>query len=160
MKHLEQTLATYMYSHCNICDISIYFCNIHTKHLQHTSETYEILKTYAFSKSWSTDGWSTAHRDPAVRSRWRMAAADGCATLSEWLHCPSERHLQWRRQWWSDRYGITRRGTSGCAAVREHATAVQARRSTPWRCWRSDTVALQHARMVWVQQRGHAARRS
>jgi hypothetical protein len=25
----------------------IYFCNIHMKHLQHTSETSEILETYA-----------------------------------------------------------------------------------------------------------------
>jgi hypothetical protein len=29
MKHLEQIVATYVYSHCNIC-------NIYMKHLQHT----------------------------------------------------------------------------------------------------------------------------
>ena len=46
MKHLKQTLATYMYSHCNICNIPIYFCNIQMKHLQHTSETYERIETY------------------------------------------------------------------------------------------------------------------
>jgi hypothetical protein len=44
MQHLEQTLATYMHSHCNICNIPIYFCNIHMKHLQHA---YETLETYA-----------------------------------------------------------------------------------------------------------------
>jgi hypothetical protein len=27
-KHLEHTLKTYMYSHYNICNIPIYFCNI------------------------------------------------------------------------------------------------------------------------------------
>jgi hypothetical protein len=37
IKHLKQTLA-YMYSHCNICNIPIYFYNIYTKHLQHISE--------------------------------------------------------------------------------------------------------------------------
>jgi hypothetical protein len=47
IKHLEQTLTTYVYSHCNICNIPIYFCNIHIKQLQHTSETSETFKTYA-----------------------------------------------------------------------------------------------------------------
>jgi hypothetical protein len=47
MKHLEQTLASYVYSHCIICNIPIYFCNIHMKHLQHTFEISETLQTYA-----------------------------------------------------------------------------------------------------------------
>ena len=41
MKHMEKALATYVYSHSSICNIPIYFCNIHMKHLQHTSETFE-----------------------------------------------------------------------------------------------------------------------
>ena len=41
IKHLEHTLATYVYSYCNMCNISIYFCYIDIKHLQHTSETLE-----------------------------------------------------------------------------------------------------------------------
>jgi hypothetical protein len=41
MKHLEEMFATYVYSHCNIFNILIYFCNIQIKHLQHTSETLE-----------------------------------------------------------------------------------------------------------------------
>jgi hypothetical protein len=36
-----------VYNHCNKYNISIYFCNIHTKPLQHTSETTETLETYA-----------------------------------------------------------------------------------------------------------------
>ena len=47
IKHWEQTFATYVYNHCNICNILIYFYNIHTKRLQHTSNTSEILETYA-----------------------------------------------------------------------------------------------------------------
>ena len=50
MKHLEYTIETYVYSHCNMCNIpiyfcniSIYFCNIDIKHVQHT---YETLETY------------------------------------------------------------------------------------------------------------------
>ena len=53
MKHLEQTFATYVYSHCNICNILIYFCNIHMntcniplKHLKHLKH---MLATCAFS---------------------------------------------------------------------------------------------------------------
>jgi hypothetical protein len=53
MKHLEQTVATYVYSLCNVCNILIYFCNIHMKHLQYTSETSETLKTYACNMRWS-----------------------------------------------------------------------------------------------------------
>ena len=33
-----------MYNHCNICNITIYFCNIHMKHLQHTYKTSETLE--------------------------------------------------------------------------------------------------------------------
>jgi hypothetical protein len=44
MKHLEPTLATYMYNYCNMCNIPI---NIHMKHLQLTSETSKIIETYA-----------------------------------------------------------------------------------------------------------------
>jgi hypothetical protein len=47
MKHLEHTLETYVHNHCNICNISIYFCytdtkqnyNVSLKHLK-TPETY------------------------------------------------------------------------------------------------------------------------
>jgi hypothetical protein len=46
MKHLEHILETYVYSHCNICNIPIYFvtliqntCNIHLKHLKHMFAT-------------------------------------------------------------------------------------------------------------------------
>jgi hypothetical protein len=39
---LEHILETYVYSHYNVCNISIYFYNIDMRHLQHTSETSEI----------------------------------------------------------------------------------------------------------------------
>jgi hypothetical protein len=45
--HWEKTLATYVYNHCNICDIPIYFCNVYLKHLQHTFKTFETLTIYA-----------------------------------------------------------------------------------------------------------------
>jgi hypothetical protein len=51
-KHLEYTLATYVYNHCNIWNILIYFCNIHIntcnipiKHLKYSKHT---LATLAF----------------------------------------------------------------------------------------------------------------
>jgi hypothetical protein len=43
-KHLEQTLAIYVYSHCNICNILIYFLKIHMKHLQRTLKHLKQLK--------------------------------------------------------------------------------------------------------------------
>jgi uncharacterized membrane protein YGL010W len=39
MKHLEHTLETYAYSHRNMCNITIYFCNIDIKHLKHAFAT-------------------------------------------------------------------------------------------------------------------------
>ena len=47
MKHWEQKFTTYVYNHCNMCNIPIYYCNIRMKHLQHTSETSKIIETYA-----------------------------------------------------------------------------------------------------------------
>jgi hypothetical protein len=47
LKHLEHTLAAYMYSHYNKCNILIYFCNIQIKHMQHPDKTYETLETFA-----------------------------------------------------------------------------------------------------------------
>jgi hypothetical protein len=49
MKHLEHTIETYVYSHYNMCNILIYFCNIDIQHLQHTSKTSETLAICAFS---------------------------------------------------------------------------------------------------------------
>jgi len=49
MKHWEEKLATYVYNHCNICNIPNYFCNIHMKYLQHTSETSKTLGIYAYN---------------------------------------------------------------------------------------------------------------
>ena len=40
MKYLEHTLATYVYSHSNMCNIPIYFCNIQMKYMQYLDETY------------------------------------------------------------------------------------------------------------------------
>jgi hypothetical protein len=42
---LKHTFKTYVYSHYNMCNISIYFCNIDIQHSQHTSKTSETLET-------------------------------------------------------------------------------------------------------------------
>jgi hypothetical protein len=47
MKHLEYTLETNVYSHYNMCNIPIYFCNIDIQHLQHTSEASGTLEIYS-----------------------------------------------------------------------------------------------------------------
>jgi hypothetical protein len=44
MKHLKHMLSTYVYSHCNICNIMMKHIqyNIRMKYMQHPDETYEI----------------------------------------------------------------------------------------------------------------------
>jgi hypothetical protein len=44
MKQLKYRLATCVYCHCNICNNSIYFCNIQMKHLKYKSKTPEKLE--------------------------------------------------------------------------------------------------------------------
>jgi hypothetical protein len=41
MKHLEHTPETYVYSHYNMCNIMICFCNIKIKHLQYPDEKHQ-----------------------------------------------------------------------------------------------------------------------
>jgi hypothetical protein len=42
-------LETCVYSHSNICNIQIYFCNIQIKHLQHKFEKYETLEIFVYN---------------------------------------------------------------------------------------------------------------
>jgi hypothetical protein len=51
MKYWGYTLATYMYNHYNIYNITIYFCNIPMKQLKHTSGKTETLETWACNMS-------------------------------------------------------------------------------------------------------------
>jgi hypothetical protein len=58
-----------VYSHCHICNIPIYFFNIHTKHLQYASETSETLETYAYNMCFQQ---SDPHMmEKAVTVGWR-----------------------------------------------------------------------------------------
>jgi hypothetical protein len=45
VKYLKHVLETLVYSHSNICNIQIYFCNVYMKYLQYKSET---LETYVY----------------------------------------------------------------------------------------------------------------
>jgi hypothetical protein len=70
MKHFEQTLTTYVYSYCNMCNIPIYFYNIHMQHLQYISETLKhTLATYASSRE--TISW------PAMTFTWWRRGGGG-----------------------------------------------------------------------------------
>ena len=90
MKHREQKLATYVYNHCNICNIPIYFCNIHLKHLQRTSKTSETLERYACNMHFSPFFHATQSkvgnglfRPPVVED----GGAAGCCQLRLCLAC-------------------------------------------------------------------------
>jgi hypothetical protein len=76
MKHWEEKLATYVYNHCNICNIPMYFCNIHMKHLQHTYETSETLETCVLQHR---GGWGRSIPVIAIGAgskRWRVSTTN------------------------------------------------------------------------------------
>jgi hypothetical protein len=76
MKHLEHTLETYVYSKCNVCNISIYLCNIKMKHLQYLDETPETLEAYYCNMGFAwTNGGTLARRSTARHGPHCVAAA-------------------------------------------------------------------------------------
>jgi hypothetical protein len=76
MKHLKQTLATYVYNYCNIC-------NIHMKHLQYTSRTSETIEIYICNIGGRDRGPVDSGRQGV---RWRRAT-------------PHEHHWYRLRSW-------------------------------------------------------------
>jgi hypothetical protein len=119
IKHLKQTLATYMYNHCK-CSISIYFCNIHMKHLQHTSETCKTLENRRFQHALSANPGkrvgerSTAQRDLTLSyggGEWSRDAAEevglGMEMATESTQIPLREHG--RKEAWHGRRAWGRR---------------------------------------------------
>ena len=102
MKHLEHTLETYVYSHSNMCNIPIYFCNIKMKHLQYPDKTSETLETYYCNIGFAwTNGGTLARRSTATHGP-RCAVAAQATRRRAWRHtnlvpltCLLE-HLSWR----------------------------------------------------------------
>jgi hypothetical protein len=46
LKHLENTLATYVYNHYNICNIQIKtYATSKMKHMKHTLETHTVARS-------------------------------------------------------------------------------------------------------------------
>jgi hypothetical protein len=81
---LEHTLQTYVHSHCNMCNIPIYFCNTNTKHMQRASETFEtqhMFATCTFSVTSPCYFEMEAHRRMEFTScrarRWSEATSQG-----------------------------------------------------------------------------------
>jgi hypothetical protein len=86
MKHLEHKLETYVYSYCNICNISIYFCNINMKHLQHSDETSKTLEIYSCNMGFAwTNGATPARRSMATHG-------PHCAAVAWATHRWTRRH--------------------------------------------------------------------
>jgi hypothetical protein len=76
MKHLERTLEAYMYSHCSMSNIPVYFCNIKIKHSQHLDKTLKTLETYSCNMGFACMNGGT----PARRST--TAHGPRCATAT------------------------------------------------------------------------------
>jgi len=108
-----QMLATYVYNHCNIYNIPIYFCNIRMKYLQRTSKTSETLERYACNMHFSPFFHATQSkvgnglfRPPVVEdggAAWQQPAAPvpslGSASdtpsSSAWPGCGGGRSTAW-----------------------------------------------------------------
>jgi hypothetical protein len=74
----------------NMCIIPIYFCNIYSKQLQHTSETSETLETYicnigkgkAGAGQFRASMWDPAESDGARAPPAPAAARDNTSTTT------------------------------------------------------------------------------
>jgi hypothetical protein len=119
MKYLQnkrlKTDETDVYSHCNMCNISIYFCKINIKYLQHISETYETLETYACNMCLAHVtlllGQIEAHRRRSSTLAWRYTTVHGARRATAVR----------ATRWWS---GVTRSSSSHLFAG---ASVVEAR---------------------------------
>ena len=80
IKHLEHTFETYVYSHYNMCNVLIYFCNNNIQHcnipLKHLKHLKHIIATCAFSVA-----------SACCLDEWRLG--DGELKATEW--CRSRR---------------------------------------------------------------------
>jgi hypothetical protein len=115
MKYLEYILKTYVYSHCNMCNIPIYFgniditYNISLKHLKHLKHMLAICAFSAMSPccldEWrlvvaeldtGAEPWtSAAVRSSPVRQRREQLAGRAAPQEAPPLTCLLE-HLSWR----------------------------------------------------------------
>jgi len=84
-----------MYNYCNMCNISIYYCNIRMKHLLHTSKT---LETYAYNMGFE--------RNISLLFRNRSSSARGV-------------HRCRARRWRGDRRSGGEEGHDGLAVPRD-----------------------------------------
>ena len=83
MKHWKQKLTIYVYNHSNICNIPIYFCNIHMKQLQHTYKISETLETQACNMCFQAQhllaAWTKMEARQLGARRWRGVRCHGVA---------------------------------------------------------------------------------
>ena len=87
LKHFEQTLATYVYSHCNICNIHMKQCNMRMKHLKHT------LATCAFSATSSCCLAESRLVDAELDAHTKLDATE---VASAELNCARTSVGEWR----------------------------------------------------------------
>jgi hypothetical protein len=143
-----------MYNHCK-CSISIYFCNIHMKHLQHTSETSKTLENRRFQHALSANPGkrvgerSTAQRDLTLScggGEWSRDAAEevgfGMEMATESTQVPLREHGRkeaWHgRRAWGRRWVRRRRckgrlpGVPGSAVGVGIVAAREDKRSLSW----------------------------
>jgi hypothetical protein len=78
MEHWGQTSATYVYNHCNKCNILIYFCNICVKHLKYTSKTFESTKMY----TWNMHHIPVRPPSPSTSGRHNRSSRRGRMTFA------------------------------------------------------------------------------
>jgi hypothetical protein len=86
LKHLKHTLATYVYNHCNICNIKI-------KHLQHTSETTETFETYTCNIQYNHCNICN------IQIKHLQHTSETAKTYTRNIRVQPLQHMQHRRSW-------------------------------------------------------------
>ena len=145
IKHLEHILETFVYSHCNLCNIPMYVCSIDIKHLQHTFKTSETLENIRLQHVLSsqchlaalTNGGSSLRSSTpvqrsgaaAVRATRRRGGITRSSSLACWLEHPS---------WRARRLGGAVEWPWRAGSAVEAGCAEWGRRTARWRRSRED----------------------
>jgi hypothetical protein len=155
MEHWKHKFATYVYNHCNICNILIYLCNIHTKHLQIPMKHLKHMLTTCVFSATSTcclDDWRLVHAELDAgaeldTAEWRASPVEKATPVEKEAgtmenaaagRCPGGDE-GWRE------VALERGGDEGRQPIRCSGMAV-------WSCWstrggehRGGVVVLEHA---------------
>jgi hypothetical protein len=175
LQHLDKTLCDirleqwniwnihlkHIYSHYNMCNIPIYFCNIDIQHLQHTFKTIETLETYAFgiASAWCLDRLIDAELNAGTELNvveWRVVRRCGARQRHEPQQVQGQAdEARPRREVWVRERAPS---ASGLLCVARAGAARARTGSIPWREWAGDMDEAAWASVWSVRTDGRSTR--